>query len=264
MPIWTWIGLSEGKATLAWPQKPGSTGQEGVLGMPRLDEQKCLSNCTRCVEACLPQAITRDGSAVHIDYGKCIQCQLCTEVCPTQAISKSEDWAFGVANRDDLLKPAVASSDQTLGFTAKPAFKRSLHIRHVDAGSCNGCESELLAMTNSVYDLERLGIFFTASPRHADLLLVTGPVTYAMLDVVLATYEAMPQPSWVMAVGTCATSGGSNGGGYACNHGLTGILPVDVYLPGCPPNPAALMSALLMFLGRMPQAVHGGQHDAIF
>lgn len=263
MPMWTWIGLQKGKATLAWPEKPGTTGQTDVLGMPRLDPQKCLSNCTRCVEACLPQAITRPDGAIHIDYGKCIQCQLCTEVCPTQAFSKSEDWAFGVANRIDLLKPAVPQS-AAKAFSPKPAFKRSLHIRHIDAGSCNGCESELLAMTNSLYDLERLGIFFTASPRHADLLLVTGPVTYTMLDVVLATYEAMPQPSWVMAVGTCATSGGSNGGGYACSQGLTGILPVDLYLPGCPPNPAALISALLMFLGRLPQAVHGGQHDAIF
>jgi len=139
------------------------------------------------------------------------------------------------------------------------SFRRSLHIRHVDAGSCNGCESELQALNNPFYNLHRLGIFFTASPRFADLLLVTGPVTYAMLNPLRATYDAMPEPRWVMAVGTCAVSGGVAEGGYSCGHGLEGVLPVDLYLPGCPPNPAAIIHALLMFLDRMPQRVHGGQ-----
>ncbi|WP_449370319.1 NADH-quinone oxidoreductase subunit NuoB [Thiomonas sp.] len=141
-------------------------------------------------------------------------------------------------------------------------FGRSLHIRHVDAGSCNGCESELQALLNPFYNLHRLGIFFTPSPRFADLLLVTGPVTAAMREPLLRTYEAMPQPRWVMAAGTCATGGGTNGGGYACHHGLEGILPVDVWLPGCPPNPAALIDALLLLLRRRPQRVHGGLHES--
>jgi formate hydrogenlyase subunit 7 len=151
--------------------------------------------------------------------------------------------------------------------TARPAadggmrrsFRRSLHIRHVDAGSCNGCESELQALNNPFYNLHRLGIFFTASPRFADLLLVTGPVTYAMLNPLRAAYEAMPEPRWVMAAGTCAVSGGIAEGGYSCGHGLEDVLPVDLYLPGCPPNPAAIMQALLMFLERVPQRVKGGQ-----
>ena len=118
---------------------------------------------------------------------------------------------------------------------SRKGFRRSLHIRHVDAGSCNGCESELQALNNPFYNLHRFGIFFTPSPRFADLLLVTGPVTYAMRDPLLRTYEAMPEPRWVMAVGACAISGGVAGGGYACANGLDGILPVDLYLPGCPP-----------------------------
>lgn len=264
MPIWTLLGLRQGKATLAWPQRTGDTGQAEVLGMPRFDANKCVTNCQRCVDVCLPQAITRPDplKALQIDYGKCVNCQLCTEVCPTTAFTPSTDWAFGVSRREDLLWQENALQEQR-SCEAKGAFKRSLHIRHVDAGSCNGCESELQALMNSVYDMERLGIFFTASPRHADLLLVTGSVTYTMLDAVLATYEAMPKPCWVMAVGTCAVSGGTNGGGYACHHGLTGILPVDVYLPGCAPNPAAVLTALMMFLNKMPQNVYGGQsHDA--
>lgn len=132
----------------------------------------------------------------------------------------------------------------------------------MDAGSCNGCESELQALLNPFYNLHRLGIFFTPSPRFADLLLVTGPVTAAMREPLLRTYEAMPQPRWVMAAGTCATGGGTNGGGYACHEGLDGILPVDVWLPGCPPNPAALIEALLLLLRRRPQRVHGGVYES--
>lgn len=120
-------------------------------------------------------------------------------------------------------------------------------------------ESELQALNNPFYNLHRLGIFFTPSPRFADLLLVTGPLTHAMREPLRVTYDAMPQPRWVMAVGTCAVSGGISGGGYACGTGLEDVLPVDVYLPGCPPNPAAMIEALLMFLDRVPQRVTGGR-----
>jgi Ni,Fe-hydrogenase III small subunit len=139
-------------------------------------------------------------------------------------------------------------------------FKRSLYIRHVDAGSCNGCESELQALNNPFYNLHKLGIFFTPSPRFADVLLVTGPVTYAMREPLLRTYASMPDPKWVVAVGTCAVSGGIAEGGYACGNGLEGLLPVDIYLPGCPPNPAAIIEALLLLLNRRPQYVQGGRH----
>ena len=153
----------------------------------------------------------------------------------------------------------MAPEAEALKGQIRRVFGRSLHVRHVDAGSCNGCESELQALNNPFYNLHRLGVFFTASPRHADLLLVTGPVTYAMRGPLLEAYEAMPDPRFVMAVGTCAVSGGTNGGGYACGNGLDGVLPVDVYLPGCPPNPAAIIHALLMLLERAPQRVRGGQ-----
>jgi Ni,Fe-hydrogenase III small subunit len=196
---------------------------------------------------------------LDVDYGRCVVCQLCTEACPTGAMAPSSDWAFGSRQREDLIwrTPAPEPAPQTNH--KRRNFRRSLHIRHVDAGSCNGCESELQALNNPFYNLHRLGIFFTASPRFADLLLVTGPVTYAMQAPLQATYDAMPEPRWVMAIGTCAVSGGIAEGGYACGHGLEGVLPVDVYLPGCPPNPAAIIHALLMFLERVPQRVMGGQ-----
>jgi Ni,Fe-hydrogenase III small subunit/ferredoxin len=263
MPLWTLLGLMAGNKTAPWPLRDGNDGQDGLLGMPRYRPEKCADGCEVCADVCPTKAITlrepgQGGGRLNVDYGRCVVCQLCTEACPAGAMTPSADWAFGVRRRDDLVwreHPAAAQ-------TARPstaAFRRSLHIRHVDAGSCNGCESELQALNNPFYNLHRLGIFFTASPRFADLLLVTGSVTYAMREPLRATYEAMPEPRWVMAVGTCAVSGGIAEGGYASGHGLEGVLPVDVYLPGCPPNPAAIMQALLMFLGRAPQRARGGQ-----
>lgn len=137
-------------------------------------------------------------------------------------------------------------------------FGRSLHIRHVDSGSCNACESEIKLLTSPYYDLHRLGIFFTPSPRHADLLLVTGPVTRAMEGPLLRTYEAMPDPRLVVAVGACACTGGVFGPSAYVRGGLEGVLPVDSYIPGCPPTPLALIYGLLLAINRVEQRVHGG------
>lgn len=132
-------------------------------------------------------------------------------------------------------------------------FGRSLHVRHVDAGSCNACESEIKMLTNPYYDVQRLGIFFTPSPRHADLLLVTGPITRAMEEALRATYEAMPEPRLVVAIGACACTGGIFCSSPLARNGLAKVLPVDVYIPGCPPSPLALIHGLLLTLGRVEQ-----------
>jgi Ni,Fe-hydrogenase III small subunit/ferredoxin len=266
MPFWTLFGLYKGKATTGWPERPQEHGQEGLLGMPRFEPARCESGCAECAAVCPTRAITvqkeQSGEArLEVDYGRCVVCQLCVEACPTGAAATSFDWAFGARDRADLVLSTTAgrAGGEDREPESRQGFRRSLHIRHVDAGSCNGCESELQALNNPFYNLHRLGIFFTPSPRFADLLLVTGPVTYAMREPLLRTYEAMPEPRWVMAMGTCAVSGGIADGGYACGHGLEGVLPVDLYLPGCPPNPAALIEALLMFLDRMPQRASGGR-----
>jgi Ni,Fe-hydrogenase III small subunit/ferredoxin len=264
MPQWTLLGLLAGKQTAPWPLAEGTDGQEGLLGMPRYKPELCSDECKACADICPTKAITMRASSdaacrLDVDYGRCVVCQLCTEACPTGAMTTSSDWAFGVRARGDLIWKDNATDALATGGESRRPFRRSLHIRHVDAGSCNGCESELQALNNPFYNLHRLGIFFTASPRFADLLLVTGPVTNAMLGPLRATYQAMAEPRWVLAVGTCAVSGGIAEGGYASGHGLDGVIPVDVYLPGCPPNPAAIIQALLMFLDRAPQRVKGGQ-----
>jgi Ni,Fe-hydrogenase III small subunit len=131
---------------------------------------------------------------------------------------------------------------------ARRRLGRSLSIRQVDAGSCNACELEIHALSNAYYDLERFGLRFVASPRHADVLLVTGPVTLNMREALERTWIATPAPKWVIAVGACAINGGLFADGYACASGVATVLPVDLHIPGCPPTPAALMGGLLTLM----------------
>lgn len=151
--------------------------------------------------------------------------------------------------------------------TARRSLGRTLSIRAVDAGSCNGCELEIHALNNVLYDLERFGMRFVASPRHADALLVTGPVTTNMREAIERTYDATPNPKWVVAAGDCARDGGVFQGSYACVGGISAVLPVDVHVPGCPPSPTALLSALLALLEcaergqRLTSAAHADDDD---
>lgn len=149
----------------------------------------------------------------------------------------------------------VAEFERELGdaltYRLRAKLGRSLSIRHVDAGSCNACELEIHALNNPYYDLERYGIRFVASPRHADVLLVTGPVTRNMHEALIATYEAMPAPKWVIANGTCAQDGGCFAGSYAVVGGVSKIIPVDLRIPGCPPAPRAILAGLLALLEKI-------------
>jgi Ni,Fe-hydrogenase III small subunit len=140
---------------------------------------------------------------------------------------------------------------------ARERLGRTLSIREVDAGSCNGCELEIHALSNIVYDLERFGLRFVASPRHADVLLVTGPVTTNMREALERTYNATPAPKWVVAVGDCARDGGVFAGSYACVGGVSGVLPVDLHIRGCPPSPIVLLKGLLALLETVQTGADG-------
>ena len=157
--------------------------------------------------------------------------------------------------RRPLTEPAPAADDAALaelaaalGHAARRRLGRSLSIREVDAGSCNGCELEIHALNNAFYDLERFGLRFVASPRHADVLLVTGPVTRNMREALERTYNATPDPKWVVAVGDCARDGGLFAGSYAVVGGVSAVVPVDLHIRGCPPRPAQLLEGLLTLL----------------
>ena len=143
---------------------------------------------------------------------------------------------------------ALADLAANVDRAARRRLGRSLSIREVDAGSCNGCELEIHALNNAVYDLERFGLHFVASPRHADVLLVTGPVTRNMREALARTYHATPDPKWVVAVGDCALDGGLFSGSYAVVGGVSAVVPVDLHIPGCPPRPMQLLKGLLSLL----------------
>jgi Ni,Fe-hydrogenase III small subunit len=145
---------------------------------------------------------------------------------------------------DAEISELAAKLDQT----ARKKLGRSLSIREIDAGSCNGCELEINALGNAFYDLERFGLRFVASPRHADVFLVTGPVTKNMREALLRTYQAAPAPKWVIAAGSCALDGGLFAGSYACTGGVSAVIPVDIRIPGCPPTPIALLKGLLALM----------------
>jgi Ni,Fe-hydrogenase III small subunit len=150
----------------------------------------------------------------------------------------------------DLADPELVALAAELDSAANARLGRSLAIRQVDAGSCNACELEIHALSNAFYDIERFGFRIVASPRHADVLLVTGPVTRNMREALQRTYDATPAPKWVVAVGGCALDGGLYAGSYACVGGVSAVVPVDLHIPGCPPSPATLVKGLLALMTR--------------
>ena len=159
--------------------------------------------------------------------------------------------------RRPFTEPAPSSDDAAVtelaaavARAARRRLGRSLSIREIDAGSCNGCELEIHALNNAYYDIERFGIEFVASPRHADVLMVTGPVTKNMREALLRTYDATPNPKWVVAVGDCGRDGGCFAGSYALVGGVSAVIPVDLHIPGCPPTPTAMLQGLLALLER--------------
>jgi len=248
-------------------------------GAPRFDFVN-WRDARAAAEVCPTAAIAiaeADGiRQVTVDYGLCIFCGECADADRSGAVRMSGDFELAARNRKELVffaeydletngiqhqlsklnqsnEPfdAEAALERSVRTAIHETLGRSLAIREVDAGSCNGCEVEITALNNPVYDLERLGIHFVASPRHADMLLVTGPVTRNMELALLKTYRATPEPKVVVAVGACGISGGIFGRNYATIGGVDLVVPVDVYIPGCPPRPEALLYGILLAVGRM-------------
>ncbi|MGH3226428.1 MAG: hypothetical protein ACRDPY_48430, partial [Streptosporangiaceae bacterium] len=207
----------------------------------------------------------RGDGTVRLDQGKCVQCGRCVAARP-DVFGWSEGPAAAALSRSGLVVPELPETPERLaalrdGLQARTAaLRRSVHLRHVDAGSDGTEEWEILALLNPVYDVHRLGIFLTASPRHADILLVTGAGARGMTAPLRRTYDAMPEPKIVIAVGTDAVSGGLAGPSYAVTRGIGATVPVDVWLPGSPPTPFSILHALLLAVGRLPaRRTAGGQ-----
>ncbi len=254
--------LQYGVQTTKYPKE--QIDLSSVTGKSEIDEKKCTF-CAECVRRCPSNAIIMDAAEqkIGINLDECIFCNLCGEACEAGAISQTRDFELAEKSRDRLRQiPAVIEErdipdiayEVLCGQVKKASeklFGRSLAIREVDAGSCNACDLEINSMNNPFNDIERFGIHFVASPRHADMLLVTGTATRNMELALIKTYNATPSPKLVVAVGACACSGGLFRNSYATRNGIDCILPVDVYVPGCPPRPQAILYGILKALNRL-------------
>jgi len=208
----------------------------------------------RAAQACLPGALSLDPQdRLMLDAGRCIGCGLCVDGNGDRAITMDPGYELATTSRERLVVGADVREAEIAAAALRGPFRRSLHIRHVDTGSDGAVEQEIAALANPYYDMHRLGLFFTASPRHADVLLVTGPVTRPMEQPLRRTYEAMPAPRVVIAAGTDACSG-SIWTAPEVLGGVDRVLPVNVYIPGDPPTPIALLHGLLLAAGRVRQA----------
>ncbi|RCX16866.1 Ni,Fe-hydrogenase III small subunit [Anaerobacterium chartisolvens] len=250
--------IQHGVVTVDYPKKPIKT--DFITGKPEIDITKC-NVCGQCIERCPSGAIVkycrRDGQqSIGINVDECIFCSLCADICPQGAIAMSKEFELAKKSRDELrvTEAGIKAGDERkdceligkqLKHNINKYFGRSLNIREVDAGSCNGCDNEANALNGPYNDIERFGISFVASPRHADMLLVTGPTTRNMELALIKTYNATPDPKLVVALGACACSGGIFKDSYATRNGIDSIVPVDVYIPGCPPRPQAIIYGIL-------------------
>ena len=195
-----------------------------------------------CEKACPAGAFSAKGEDYAIDYRRCLFCGRCTEACAKAAGASAEILRHTSAEAMPYL---VEKAQKVTADVIRKKLGRSLHARHLDAGSCNACDFELGAMSNPVYDLHRYGVHFDASPRHADMLVVTGTVTRNLEQALRMSYDALPEPKLVMACGACAAGGGTYGDSYAIVGAADKVVPVDIYVPGCPPRPSAIIAGLL-------------------
>jgi len=276
--------IRTGIVTKAYPAELAHIS-EHFRGRPHFDFDK-WTDARPAAEVCPTGAISlrdsHDSREVTVDYGLCVFCGLCAEASSDKAVRITQEFELATKSRRNLVLTAeytlnadhthrqlgtvrrgsgnVETDAKIVGQKARETIHkvlgRSLAIREVDAGSCNGCEVEIVALNNPIHDIERFGIQFVASPRHADMLLVTGPVTRNMELALLKTYQAMPEPKVVVAVGACGISGGIFGKNYASLGGVDNVVPVDVYIPGCPPRPQALLHGILLAVGRLGEKLY--------
>ncbi|NVN93247.1 MAG: 4Fe-4S binding protein [Desulfuromonadales bacterium] len=241
----------QGHRTMAYPEAPQPVPPR-FRGLPRLDSSCCDKVCRVCAESCPYGALSSDGT-LALDMGKCLFCGECSEVCSREAITFTTDARLASRTREGLT--VTAGEDyrpaEALGKELLRLYGRSLKLREVSAGGCNACEADTNVLSTIGWDLGRFGIQFVASPRHADGLFVTGPVSENMRLALLDTYAAIPEPRLVIVAGACAINGGPFKDHGEVHNGADGLVPVDLYIPACPPRPLTLVDGLLSLVNRI-------------
>lgn len=244
--------LKQGHRTISFPKGNPPPLPDRLRGLPQIDWTRCDKNCSACAAVCPVSAI--DPEQHRIDLGACLFCTDCTEACPTGAITFTQDYRLAVRHRKDLVmdeKQKELELAEALDKKMKQLFGRSLKLRQVSAGGCNACEADVNVLTTIGWDLGRFGINYVASPRHADGIIVTGPISKNMELALKKTYDAVPEPKIVIAVGSCPITGGPYRHHPEVVGSLDSIVPVDLYIPGCPPHPLTILDGLLRLLGRI-------------
>ena len=245
--------LVQGHRTVRYPEGAPPELPARFRGHPQLDSTRCVDGCRDCADACPTGAIALEPK-LAIDLGRCLFCGDCASACPTGAITYGRDYRLAARARADLEVDEVRAVRlaTALDRETRRLFGRSLRLRQVSAGGCNGCESEVNVLSTVVWDLSRFGVEIVASPRHADGLLVTGPVTANMRLALEKTYAAVAPPKIVVAIGACAIAGGPYIDHPEVANGADAVVPVDLYVPGCPPHPLTILDGILRLLGRLP------------
>jgi Ni,Fe-hydrogenase III small subunit/Pyruvate/2-oxoacid:ferredoxin oxidoreductase delta subunit len=244
----------QGHRTLPYPKELPALPAR-FQGLPRIEVAKCPEACRFCAEACPVAAIGFGPGGPSLDLGRCVFCPACVEACPEGAIAFTGDHRLATTSREALVMTGADSyaRAEELGAELKRVLGRSLKLRVVSAGGCNGCEVDVNVLGTLAWDLGRFGIQYVASPRHADGLLVTGPVTRNMELALRKTYDAVPGPKIVIAVGACAIQGGPYCHREEQLGGVGSVLPVDLYIPGCPPHPLTILDGLLRLIGKVKE-----------
>lgn len=243
--------IAQGHRTIAFPRALPAL-PDRFRGRPEIDAARCAgAGCDACVRACPTGAIAVTPAGVALDLGRCLFCADCVAACPEGAIRFTADWRMATRARADLVGGgATLRLAGALEARARRLFGRALRLRQVSAGGCNACEADTNVLNTIGFDLGRFGVQFVASPRHADGVLITGPVSANMERALRKTIEAVPEPRIVIAVGACAISGGPYIGHPEAHDGVPPDIEVDLFVPGCPPHPITILDGLLRLLGR--------------